>query len=242
MPDGGTLTITTANASFGEDHAERHPGLAPGDHLVLTVTDTGAGIGKADRAHVFEPFFSTRPGGGGMGLTTCYGIVTRAGGQIRLESEPGSGTVVICAFPRAVDTEPASTGRAGPITAAAREPCWSPRTSRWSGRSCAARCASSATTCSRRPTESPRCPRPPRRAAIALLVTDVVMPRMDGRELAEQLREQRPGCRAVRVGLHRRCARRRGRPRDGVPAQAVHGGRARPAVRGLLDAVPAASV
>jgi PAS domain S-box-containing protein len=199
MPDGGTLTISTANVTYDEDGARRHPGLAPGDHVVLTVADTGTGIGEAHRSRVFEPFFSTRPRvGAGLGLATCYGIVTRAGGHIRLDSAPGRGTAVICAFPRA--QRPAPTPAAEPCAApshpetvlvAEDEPMVRELVTGAlrdlgyrvieAGDGLEALAAADGA--------------PP----IALLVTDVAMPRMGGRELAARLRGRFPGLRTLFV-------------------------------------------
>jgi signal transduction histidine kinase len=80
MPDGGTLTLRTAPAAGG--------------HVVLTVADTGVGMDAATKARMFDPFFTTRDGGTGLGLATVREVVTRAGGRIEVESEPGWGTQV----------------------------------------------------------------------------------------------------------------------------------------------------
>ena len=102
MPDGGTLTIATANEELAADEAAALVGIEPGRFVRLTVTDTGHGIPDHVRAHVFEPFFTTKEQGKGtgLGLATVYGIVKQSGGWIYLDETPGSGASFRVYLPR----------------------------------------------------------------------------------------------------------------------------------------------
>ena len=93
MPGGGKLTIATMNAEVDGSYAAEHLGIAPGQFVVLTVSDTGTGIDKEIREHIFDPFFTTKPDGEGtgLGLSTVHGIVRQCGGCISVLSEPGQG-------------------------------------------------------------------------------------------------------------------------------------------------------
>jgi PAS domain S-box-containing protein len=94
MPNGGKLTLETANVFFGEDSEGRHPELKPGGYVMLAITDTGKGMSETVKARLFEPFFTTKDvgQGTGLGLSTCYGIIKQSGGHIVAYTEPGRGT------------------------------------------------------------------------------------------------------------------------------------------------------
>jgi signal transduction histidine kinase/CheY-like chemotaxis protein len=102
MPDGGELTIETANCDLDEAWISTHPGMRAGPHVALTVRDTGHGMDEATQAHLFEPFFTTKDKsrGSGLGLATVYGTVNQSGGCVTVSSKAGSGTTFQIYLPR----------------------------------------------------------------------------------------------------------------------------------------------
>ncbi len=200
MPHGGRLTIETADTQLDMGAATELGLPAPGRYSRLTVSDTGRGMDEQTRARIFEPFFSTKTEvkGTGLGLTAVYGIVRQGGGRIRVESEPGEGTTVSVYFP-AIDPqfeieEPLqgvdASAEPGTILLAEDESAvlnLAARVLRGQGfRVLEARDGSDALRVQAE-----------HAGTIDLLLTDVVMPKMGGLELAERLLRIRPSTRVV---------------------------------------------
>jgi len=206
MPRGGKLTIETANAELDDGHAVRHATVKAGSYVMLAVSDTGIGMDAATQGRIFEPFFTTKEKGRGtgLGLSTVYGIVSQSGGNIWVYSEPGRGTTFKVylprqpASPRAVGASAAMVRREGERSVDGSETVLVVEDEEVLIR-LATRALSAAgyTVLTARDGEEGL-----RRAAeyggdIHLLATDVIMPRMGGRELALELSRSRPGIKVL---------------------------------------------
>jgi two-component system cell cycle sensor histidine kinase/response regulator CckA len=201
MPQGGRLTIATANVLLTEEYAERHHRLPPGHYVLLAVSDTGIGMDEATQKHLFEPFFTTKEvgKGTGLGLATVYGIVKQSGGYIWVYSEPDHGTTVRVYLPRVPGAaeplpaaEPAPELRRGTETVLLVEDATPVRTlARKSLENCGYRVLDAADGRAALELSAHHA------GGIDILVTDVVMPGMSGRELAERLAPLRPGMRVL---------------------------------------------
>ena len=191
MPQGGQLLVETANADLGGDYVRRNVGSRPGPHVMLAVSDSGQGIPRELRKHIFEPFFTTKEQGKGtgLGLATVYGIVKQSGGYIEVDSAPGRGTTFRIYLPR-VDAETPAAER-GPRAAA---PTGGTETIllvededgvRELARDILR--SNGYTVLEARNGAEALLLGEGHRGPLELLLTDVVMPRMSGRELAERM-------------------------------------------------------
>jgi len=110
MPDGGQLALETVNVDLDEAFVRAHEGARPGPHVRLSIRDIGAGMDEATRSHIFEPFFTAKPGvpGSGLGLAAVYGITKQHRGYITVESAPGHGTAFMIYLPAAEAVSPAA--------------------------------------------------------------------------------------------------------------------------------------
>ena len=202
MPDGGRLTIETGPLRLDAVSARQHGEAAPGDYAMLAVSDTGCGMDEATRSRLFEPFFTTKEQGKGtgLGLSTVYGIVKQSGGHVWVYSEPGRGTTFKICLPvvaaaveeigEALPSVPAASTGAETVLLvedAARVREVVREILEMSGyHILEARNGAEALEISQRH-EGP----------IHLMVTDVVMPQMSGRELAQRLAPLRPEMRVL---------------------------------------------
>ncbi len=130
MPEGGRLTIETANAYIDDAYAAAQEEVTPGQYVMIAVTDTGTGMTKEVIARAFEPFFTTKDSGQGtgLGLSQVYGFVKQSGGHVRIYSEPNEGTTVRIYMPRFLDESRESVNRVAPSplpvgTEARNHPC-----------------------------------------------------------------------------------------------------------------------
>lgn len=197
MPGAGTLTVTTANVSFDAAFCADHPIASPGDFVRLTVSDTGIGMDTDTLAHLFEPFFTRKAvgKGTGLGLATAYGIIQQHGGFIDVDSKPNHGTTFGIHLPRHAGSGGAATTTATPaapvggretILVVEDEPAILKVVTRM------LQLQGYRVLPAGSPAEALQLAADGA-VAIDLLVTDVVMPEMNGRDLANQLLAARPG-------------------------------------------------
>jgi PAS domain S-box-containing protein len=205
MPNGGRITIEAGNLDLDDGFSELHPTIPAGRYVVISVKDTGTGMTEETQSHIFEPFYTTKPSGSGvgLGLSTVYAIVTQNGGHIRATSELGVGSNFMVYLPR-VQEDVTGTGEtvhlltpsgSETILLVEDEPPVRQITCMFleslGYRVLEAACGPDALRLSRE-----------YQGRIDLLLTDVVMPQMSGREVAFQLSNERPGMRVLYMSGH----------------------------------------
>jgi two-component system cell cycle sensor histidine kinase/response regulator CckA len=206
MPGGGKLTIEARNVELSEEDAIDHVGVAPGAYVSFAVSDTGIGMDPETQARIFEPFFTTKEKGRGtgLGLSTVFGIVSQSGGSIAVHSEPGGGTTFKIYLPRTEDAP--RSGSSPPISSV------SPGGSetillvendeqvRAVAREILLRHGYHVLEATSPGDAIVVCEQ--HKAKIHLLLTDVVLPRMSGRALAERLAPMRPEMKVLFMSGH----------------------------------------
>ena len=201
MPQGGRLTVETSNVELDETYAQLHPEVKPGRYVLLAVTDTGCGMDEATKARIFEPFFTTKePGKGtGLGLATVFGIVKQSGGHIGVYSEVGRGTAFKIYLPSVEARRPSGNSHPGlrpnpkgNETILVVEDEDAVRALTRHGLTMLGYTVLEAS----RGEDAIRIARQ-HQGPIQLVVTDVVMPGMGGRQLVERLGRLRPGIKVL---------------------------------------------
>jgi PAS domain S-box-containing protein len=201
MPKGGHLRIETANADFDEEYAASHPPATPGRFVMLAVSDTGVGMDAETRERIFEPFFTTKPAGEGtgLGLATVYGIVKQNGGYIWVYSEPGRGTTFKVYLPRLearAEAKPAAPATA-PVPRGSETLLLVEDTDGLREMICEILQERGYTVLVASNGEEALALAREAQGPIDLLLTDVVMPKLGGADLANQLALARPGIRVL---------------------------------------------
>jgi CheY-like chemotaxis protein len=201
MPNGGALRIEVRNVDIDAAYVAERPGMSPGPHARLIVSDTGTGMDAATQSRIFEPFFTTkeRGEGTGLGLSTVYGVVQQSGGHVSVLSEPGRGTIFTIDFPSVIGAVDAAAS--SPVRVNTRNACETillvedeadvrrmvARVLRADGYQ-VLEAASAADAIMLIDGYA---------GTIDLLLSDLVMPKMNGAELAERVRRARPATKIV---------------------------------------------
>ena len=196
MDDGGTLSVRTENVDL--EAVPSRPDVAPGSYVVLRITDTGVGMDDATQARAFDPFFTTKEQGTGLGLATVYGIVNQSGGHVAVLSEPGYGTTFEVYFPRVDAKVMNAVSPAGPEVLSGNETILVVEDTDTVRALVAQTISSYGYTVLEASNGAEAIELAAQHAgSIDLLLTDVVMPEMNGRELAERLVADYPGLKVL---------------------------------------------
>jgi CheY-like chemotaxis protein len=201
MPKGGRLTIETKNVELDENYSVKHPTVRPGDYVMLAVSDTGEGMSEETQTRIFEPFFTTKEmgRGTGLGLSMVYGIVKQSGGHIWVYSELGHGTTFKIYLPRTAEAAESSAA-AAPAAATVRGSetillAEDDYQLRELARTILAGYGYAVLVTKNAREARQICEQ--RASNIHMLLTDVVMPGISGRELAQTLLARNPAAKVL---------------------------------------------
>ena len=203
MPDGGTLTIETANVELDDAFVLRHKPMAPGRYVMLAVSDTGCGMDYATQAHIFDPFFTTKElgQGTGLGLSTVFGIIKQSDGYIWVDSEPGQGAAFKIYLPHAEE----AAEMVAPVATGATSHCEMETIllvedeKEVRAMICRILQQEGYTVLEAGNSQEAFLHAGQHKNAIHLLVTDLVMRGMNGRELAERMKSSHPDMKVLLV-------------------------------------------
>jgi nitrogen-specific signal transduction histidine kinase/ActR/RegA family two-component response regulator len=202
MPQGGTLTIATGNVTVEKGGVDGHSYITPGNYVRLSVTDTGMGISKDMQEQIFEPFFTTKEvgKGTGLGLATVYGVVKQSGGNVWVDSEPGQGACFTIYLPRVkgaiapdISAQPEALPP-GKGTLLVAEDEGSLRELM-----CGHLCGLGYTVLEASSGQQALSVASQHEGSIDLLITDLVMPKISGRELSRMLENLRPDLKTIYI-------------------------------------------
>ncbi|MEO7934071.1 MAG: PAS domain S-box protein [Chthoniobacterales bacterium] len=193
MPEGGVLSIRTANVTVGPDLVADIPGIIPGDYVLLSLSDNGTGMDDHTKEHLFEPFFTTKEKGKGtgLGLATCYGIITQSNGYVAVHSKLGRGSTFDVYFPKMISDGARETNRIADVKVQGGketllvvedDPAVRPLTTN------ILRSLGYTVLEAGNGIEAQDCLKTVNGTKIDLLLTDVVMPKMGGKELADWMK------------------------------------------------------
>ena len=205
MPGGGKLVLETGNVDLTDPLRAKKAGVEPGSYVMLAVSDTGAGMDAEVRSHAFEPFFTTKQKGkgSGLGLSTVYGIVRQSGGQITLYSQPAAGTIVEIYLPRTTEAVEAPHRKTA-VLARGSETILLVDDEPGVRKLIAAILQAHGYTVIEAGNGASALTAFDKNAhKIDLVVTDIVMPQMNGYELAERLSEQSPAVKILFISGYR---------------------------------------
>jgi len=201
MPLGGKLTFETDNVTFDGEYARHHVSTIPGDYVLMSVSDTGTGMNADTQAHIFEPFFTTKEAGQGtgLGLATVYGIVKQSGGNIWVYSEEGVGTTFKVYFPRVIEKSEAEAAKNTPEESPGGTETIllveDEEMVRMLARRILEECGYTVLEAGNGAQALALCDK--HEGHIDMLMTDVVMPHMGGREVAERMAQMYPEMRIL---------------------------------------------